>query len=50
MPDLYVIKDGLLETDKILLEGLRKVRDGDKINFEYEEPNKVISNLKVYTE
>lgn len=50
MPDIYVVKAGLAEGDKILLEGLRKVKDNDKIAFQYEEPQKVISHLKVYTE
>ncbi|SFB79012.1 membrane fusion protein, multidrug efflux system [Flexibacter flexilis DSM 6793] len=50
MPDLYVIKNGLNNGEKILLEGLRKVRDNDKIVFEYEDPKKVISHLNVYTE
>lgn len=50
MPDLYVIKSGLTENEKILLEGIRKVKDGDKIEFDYEEPAKVISHLKVYVE
>ncbi|MNJ85367.1 Toluene efflux pump periplasmic linker protein TtgD precursor [compost metagenome] len=50
MPDLYVIKSGIKPEDRILLEGIRKVRDGDKISFNYEDPAKVISHLKVYTE
>lgn len=50
MPDLYVIKSGIKPGEKILLEGIRKVRDGDKINYNYEDPAKVIANLKVYTE
>lgn len=50
MPDLYVIRDGVNEHEQILLEGLRKVRDNDKISFVYEAPQKVIPNLKVYTE
>ncbi|MDX2189178.1 MAG: efflux RND transporter periplasmic adaptor subunit [Bacteroidota bacterium] len=50
MPDLYVIKDGLNDKDKILLEGIRKVRENDKIDFTYEEPEKVIANLKLYAE
>lgn len=50
MPDLYVIKAGLNENDRILLEGIRKVTDGDKIEYEYEQPKKVIANLKVYVE
>jgi membrane fusion protein, multidrug efflux system len=50
MPDLYVIKQGVGANDKILLEGIRKVKDGDKIDYEYEDPNKVISHLRVYVE
>lgn len=50
MPDLYVIKSGLKPEERILLEGIRKVRDGDKITYKYQEPNSVLSHLKVYTE
>jgi len=50
MPDLYVINGGLVESEKILLEDIRKVKDGDKIAYKYEDPKKVISNLKVYVE
>lgn len=46
MPHLYVITEGLKESDKILLEGLRKVKNNDKIEYEFEEQNKVISELK----
>jgi membrane fusion protein (multidrug efflux system) len=50
MPDLYVIKDGVNENERIMLEGIRKVKDNDKITYEYEDPTKVINNLKVYVE
>lgn len=50
MPDLYIISAGLKATDKIMLEGIRKVKEGDKISFTYEEPKTVISHLKVYSE
>jgi membrane fusion protein, multidrug efflux system len=50
MEDVYAIAGGLAETDKILLEGLRKVRDNDKISYEYHEPKAVLANLKVYAE
>jgi membrane fusion protein (multidrug efflux system) len=50
MPDLYIIKDGIASTDKILLEGIRKVKDGDKISYTYEAPEKVLPGLKVYSE
>lgn len=50
MPDLYVVKDGLNENDRILLEGIRKVKDNDKIEYEYEAPKTVFPKLKVYVE
>ena len=50
MSGLYAIKKGLTGTERILLEGLRKVKDGDKINYDYREPQAVISHLKVYAE
>lgn len=51
MPDLYVVKSGVSERDKILLEGISKVKDNDKIGeFKYENPKKVLSELNVYVE
>ncbi|WP_026993732.1 efflux RND transporter periplasmic adaptor subunit [Flectobacillus major] len=50
MPDLYIIKDGLTENDKILLEGIRKVKDNTKISYNYQDPKQVLANLKVYAE
>lgn len=51
MPDLYLVKEGITENDRIVLEGIRKIRDNDKIQeFEYVDPKVVIPNLKVYVE
>ncbi len=50
MPDLYVITEGLTANDKILLEGLRKVKNDDKIIYEYEKPLSAIAHLKLPTE
>lgn len=50
MPDLYIISGGLQAGDRILLEGIRKVKDGDKIKFKYEDPAEVLPKLKVYVE
>jgi membrane fusion protein (multidrug efflux system) len=50
MPELYIIKDGIAPTDKILLEGIRKVKDGEKISYTYEAPEKVLPKLRVYSE
>jgi membrane fusion protein (multidrug efflux system) len=50
LPDIYIVKSGLKEGEKILLEGLRKVTNGDKIEFTYEDPKEVIKHLRVYAE
>lgn len=49
MPDLFVIK-GVKPTERILLEGIRKVSDGQKIKYTYQNPKKVVAGLKVYVE
>lgn len=50
MEDMYAVTSGLAESDKILLEGLRKVKDNDKISYEFEEPLTVMKTLKVHAE
>ena len=50
MPDLYLVKNGISENDKLLLEGIQKAKDGDKIKYEYEQPKQVISNLRLKAE
>ncbi len=46
---LFVVS-GLNENDKILFEGLRKTRDGNKIHFEYIEPSKALTQLELFAE
>lgn len=50
LPDLFIIQDGLTGDEKILLEGIRKVQDKDKIKYDFEEPAKVMQNLKLPSE
>ncbi len=45
LPHLYAITSGLSTTDKILLEGLRKVKNNEKIKSEFVEPRKVMSEF-----
>ncbi|WP_116107367.1 efflux RND transporter periplasmic adaptor subunit [Lewinella sp. IMCC34191] len=45
MPHVYVIREGLTPDDRILIEGLRKVRNGDVIDVEYQEPEEAMSQL-----
>ena len=46
MEDIFVIKDGVKEGDKFVLEGVREVRDGDKAEFEFRAPEEVLGDLK----
>ncbi|TWU10964.1 putative efflux pump periplasmic linker TtgA precursor [Allorhodopirellula heiligendammensis] len=48
--DIYLIKDGLDINDKIIFEGIRQVRDGEKIEYEYEAPEDVMKHLKYHAE
>lgn len=50
MPHIYVVQDGLAETDKILLEGLRLVKENEKISWEFVKPEAVLSHLDLYAE
>jgi membrane fusion protein (multidrug efflux system) len=46
MPHLSVITEGLKEGDKVLIEGLRKVKNNDKIKINLVPLDKVLSEMK----
>ncbi|MHA7101873.1 efflux RND transporter periplasmic adaptor subunit [Roseivirga pacifica] len=50
LPHLFVVSGGLEENDKILLEGLRLVRENDEIHYEFVQPAAALSDLKLYAE
>ncbi|MEI8018078.1 MAG: efflux RND transporter periplasmic adaptor subunit [Schlesneria sp.] len=50
LEDLYVIKKGVDVNDKIVLEGIRQVHDGDKVEYEDRHPDQVAANLKNHAE
>ena len=50
LPHLYILKSGLDENDKILLEGLNKVKPNQKIAFNFIKPRKAVSSLELYAE
>ncbi|WP_419213012.1 efflux RND transporter periplasmic adaptor subunit [Maribacter sp. X9] len=50
LPHLFVISKGLKSDDIILLDGIRMVKNNEKISTEFVEPNEVISKLAVYAE
>ncbi len=50
LPHLFVVTSGLKESDKFLLEGLRKVKNLDKINYDFIDPSNVLNDLELYSE
>ncbi|MGJ5642842.1 efflux RND transporter periplasmic adaptor subunit [Formosa sp. S-31] len=50
LPNLFVVENGLKESDKILLEGIRLVKDSQKIKYELEQPDEVLAHLDMYAE
>ena len=50
LPHIYVVEKGLADNETILIDGLRKVRDGATIATEFEEPAKVLEHLEVPAE
>ena len=50
LPHIFVVTGGLKDDDHILLEGLRQVRENQKIEFHVAKPDSVISHLTLYAE
>lgn len=50
LPHLFVVEKGLSLNDKVLLEGIRMVKSGEKIHYDFEKPESILSNLELYTE
>lgn len=50
MPDLYVVSAGLSEHDRVLIDGVQKVKENDKVNVEWIAPRQVMARLKLYAE
>ena len=47
---LFVVEKGLEKEDRFLLEGLRKVKDKDKVDFEFVIADSVVRHLDLYAE
>jgi len=50
LPHVFIVADGLADTDHVLLEGLRKVQEGQQIEVKFEEPAEVFAQLKYHAE
>jgi membrane fusion protein (multidrug efflux system) len=50
LPHIFIISKGLSTGDKVLLEGIRLVKENEKIDYKLEKPKYVISHLELYAE
>jgi membrane fusion protein (multidrug efflux system) len=50
LEDIYVIESGLDVKDKIVLEGVRHVRDGEKVEYEFQKPEEALTHQKYHAE
>lgn len=50
LDDVFVVSKGLGGDDRIILEGVRQVRDGDVVECEEREPEDVVAKLKYHAE
>lgn len=50
LDDIYLLKKGVTVNEKIILEGMREIRDGEKVAYEFLQPDMVIAQLKNHAE
>ena len=50
LPNLYVVASGLTDNERIVVEGLRKIRDGQTIAVDLKKPDEVLKSLEVVAE
>jgi membrane fusion protein, multidrug efflux system len=50
LPNIFVIRKGIGVDDKIVFEGVREVRDGEKVEFEYRPPAEILAHQQFHAE
>jgi membrane fusion protein, multidrug efflux system len=50
LEDIFVINSGIGVGDKIVLEGVREVEEGAKVEYEFREPEEALKNQKFHAE
>jgi membrane fusion protein (multidrug efflux system) len=50
LPHLFIISKGLKANERILIDGIRMVRDKDLIEVNYQAPKSIIEKLALYAE
>jgi membrane fusion protein (multidrug efflux system) len=48
--DLFVVNKGLDASDKIIVDGVRQVRDGEHVKYEFRKPEEVLPGVKKHAE
>jgi membrane fusion protein (multidrug efflux system) len=50
LEDIFVVLGGLSMNEKIVLDGVRQVHDGEKVETEFRKPEKTLANQKFHAE
>lgn len=50
LDDIFVIKSGLEVNDKIVLEGVQQVHDGEKVEYDFRKPEEALATQKNHAE
>jgi membrane fusion protein (multidrug efflux system) len=50
LEDIFLIEQGVGVGDKIVLEGFRQLRDGEKVEYEFRPPDEVMGKLKYHVD
>jgi membrane fusion protein (multidrug efflux system) len=50
LDDIFVVEKGLDVNDKIVLEGVREVHDGEKVEYDFRKPEEALKNQKFHAE
>lgn len=49
-PHVFIVKSGLKDGERILIEGLRRVHNGEKVDVNLKAPEKVLSEMNLHAE
>ena len=47
LPNIYIVKSGLNANEKILIDGIQTVKEGDKIKAKDVSANEILKNLQL---
>jgi membrane fusion protein (multidrug efflux system) len=50
LEDIFIIKSGLGVDDRFVLEGVRQVHEGEKVEYEFRPPEQALANQKYHAE